>query len=84
MNDRRLSFGLWYDFRNPAKWRQNDTELYEKCFAQIARAEQLEREARVDVARGLVGEALALDLRWASGPLRFELERRRDALRREA
>lgn len=53
-----------------------------RCF--LARAEQLEREARVDVARGLVGEALALDLRWASGPLRFELERRRDALRRDA
>jgi len=41
MSERRISFGLWYDFRNPAQWRQSDTELYEKCIAQIARAEQL-------------------------------------------
>ena len=46
----------------------------------IARAEQVEREGRSDVARGLVREALSFDLRWASGPQRFELERRRSAL----
>lgn len=48
----------------------------------IARAEQVEQEGRSDVARGLVREALSLDLRWASGPQRFELERRRAALGR--
>ncbi len=47
----------------------------------IARAEQVEREGRADVARGLVHEALSLDLRFASGPQRFELERRRAALK---
>ena len=41
MSDRQLSFGLWYDFRNPQQWKQNDTELYEKCIAQIARAEDM-------------------------------------------
>jgi hypothetical protein len=48
----------------------------------IARAEEVEQEGRADVARGLVREALSLDLRWASGPQRFELERRRTVLRR--
>jgi alkanesulfonate monooxygenase SsuD/methylene tetrahydromethanopterin reductase-like flavin-dependent oxidoreductase (luciferase family) len=41
MSERQLSFGLWYDFRNPQQWRQSDTELYEKCIAQIARAEEM-------------------------------------------
>ena len=41
MSNRKLSFGLWYDFRNPQQWKQNDTELYEKCIAQIARAENM-------------------------------------------
>ena len=41
MSDCQLSFGLWYDFRNPPEWKQNDTELYEKCIAQIARAEDM-------------------------------------------
>lgn len=41
MSERHLSFGLWYDFRNPKQWQQSNTELYEKCIAQIARAEQM-------------------------------------------
>jgi alkanesulfonate monooxygenase SsuD/methylene tetrahydromethanopterin reductase-like flavin-dependent oxidoreductase (luciferase family) len=36
-----LRFGLWYDFRNPPRWRQDPTRLYEGIFQQIARAEQL-------------------------------------------
>jgi tetratricopeptide (TPR) repeat protein len=49
----------------------------------LHRAEQVEREGRDDVARGLVGEALTLDLRRAPGTVRFELKRKHDVLRRE-
>ena len=34
-------FGLWYDFRNPAPWRQPFEEFYAERLAQIARAEDL-------------------------------------------
>ena len=50
----------------------------------LHRAEQVEREGRDDVARGLVGEVLTLDLRRAPGTVRFELKRKHDVLRREA
>ena len=49
----------------------------------LHRAEQVEREGRDDVARGLVGEVLTLDLRRAPGTVRFELQRKHDVLRRE-
>ena len=49
----------------------------------LLRAEQVEREGREDVARGLVGEVLTLDLRRAPGTVRFELKRKQDVLRRE-
>jgi tetratricopeptide (TPR) repeat protein len=49
----------------------------------LHRAEQVEREGRCDVARGLVGEALALDLRRAPGTVRFELKRKHETFRRE-
>jgi hypothetical protein len=49
----------------------------------LHRAEQVEREGRDDVARGLVGEVLTLDLRRAPGTVRFELKRKHDILRRE-
>jgi len=49
----------------------------------LHRAEQVEREGRNDVARGLVGEVLRLDLRRAPGTVRFELKRKHDVLRRE-
>ena len=49
----------------------------------LHRAEQVEREGREDVARGLVGEVLTLDLRRAPGTVRFELRRKHDVLRRE-
>ena len=49
----------------------------------LHRAEQVEREGRDDVARGLVGEVLSLDLRRAPGTVRFELKRKHDVLRRE-
>jgi alkanesulfonate monooxygenase SsuD/methylene tetrahydromethanopterin reductase-like flavin-dependent oxidoreductase (luciferase family) len=38
---RELRFGLWYDFRNPARWRQQPPALYAACLDQIARAEAL-------------------------------------------
>jgi tetratricopeptide (TPR) repeat protein len=49
----------------------------------LHRAEQVEREGRDDVARGLVGEVLSLDLRRAPGTVRFELKRKHEVLRRE-
>ncbi len=49
----------------------------------LHRAEQVEREGRDDVARGLVGEVLTMDLRRAPGTVRFELKRKHDVLRRE-
>ncbi len=49
----------------------------------LHRAEQVESEGRQDVARGLVGEVLTLDLRRAPGTVRFELQRKHDVLRRE-
>ena len=48
----------------------------------LHRAEQVESEGRDDVARGLVGEVLTLDLRRAPGTVRFELQRKQDVLRR--
>jgi len=38
---RPLRFGLWYDFRNPLRWRQEPASLYEGILAQIERAERL-------------------------------------------
>ena len=49
----------------------------------LHRAEQVEREGRDDIARGLVGEVLTLDLRRAPGTVRFELKRKHDILRKE-
>jgi HEAT repeat protein len=48
----------------------------------LRRAEEVERDGRLDIARGLLGEALAFDLRRAPSTLRFELERQHDLLRR--
>lgn len=36
-----MNFGLWYDFRNPAPWRQPFETFYEQSLAQISAAEQL-------------------------------------------
>ncbi len=47
----------------------------------LRRAEQLEREGRREVARGLVDELRTLDLARVPGPLRFEVERRAEDLR---
>src|SRR5215469_10653324 len=35
-NDRKLRFGLWYDFRNPPQWRQSPDRLYGEILDQIA------------------------------------------------
>jgi tetratricopeptide (TPR) repeat protein len=47
----------------------------------LHRAEQLEREDRVAIARSLIEEVLTLDLRRAPSSLRFALEQRREVLR---
>jgi hypothetical protein len=31
-----LSFGLWYDFRNPERWRQSWPRLYQETIEQAA------------------------------------------------
>ena len=36
-----ITFGLWYDFRNPPQWRRPDAEVYQASIDQIARAEAL-------------------------------------------
>lgn len=41
MSNKKLRFGLWYDFRNPPQWQRDNTELYHACFDQIVRAEEL-------------------------------------------
>ena len=38
---RHLRFGLWYDFRNPARWRRDPAALYRGIVEQVARAEAL-------------------------------------------
>src|SRR5204862_6299745 len=39
-NDRgKIRFGLWYDFRNPAQWRQPADRLYREILDQIAWSE---------------------------------------------
>ena len=38
-DNRKVRFGLWYDFRNPARWRQPSDRLYGEIFDQIAWAE---------------------------------------------
>ena len=50
-----------------------------RCF--LRRAEQVERDGRAEIARGLLEEVLTLDLRRAPSALRFELTRRHDAMR---
>jgi alkanesulfonate monooxygenase SsuD/methylene tetrahydromethanopterin reductase-like flavin-dependent oxidoreductase (luciferase family) len=34
--DRKIRFGLWYDFRNPSQWRQSPDRLYAETLDQIA------------------------------------------------
>jgi hypothetical protein len=38
---RRIRFGLWYDFRNPAQWRQLADRLYREILEQIAWGESV-------------------------------------------
>jgi alkanesulfonate monooxygenase SsuD/methylene tetrahydromethanopterin reductase-like flavin-dependent oxidoreductase (luciferase family) len=35
-NNRKIRFGLWYDFRNPSQWHQAPDRLYAETFDQIA------------------------------------------------
>lgn len=36
-----VNYGLWYDFRNPAQWRQPFEEFYAERFTQITEAEKI-------------------------------------------
>src|SRR5688572_16625596 len=36
-----VSFGLWFDFRNPPRWRRPLPEVYAETFEQIVLAESL-------------------------------------------
>src|SRR5258708_13757454 len=38
-DNRKVRFGLWYDFRNPSQWRQPSDRLYREILDQIAWAE---------------------------------------------
>jgi HEAT repeat protein len=49
------------------------------CF--LRRSEQVENDGRADVARSLLEEVLALDLRYVPASVLFELRRRREAFR---
>lgn len=53
-----------------------------RCF--LRRAEEVERDGRHEIARGLLEEALSLDLRRAPSALRFEVNRRHEAMRTRA
>jgi alkanesulfonate monooxygenase SsuD/methylene tetrahydromethanopterin reductase-like flavin-dependent oxidoreductase (luciferase family) len=35
-DDRKIRFGLWYDFRNPTQWHQSADRLYAETLDQIA------------------------------------------------
>jgi hypothetical protein len=50
----------------------------------LRRAESVQRDGRDDIARGLLEEALTLDLRMAPSDLRFAIEQRLLALRGRA
>ena len=50
-----------------------------RCF--LRRAEQVERDGRLAIARGLLNEVLTLDLRRVPSALRFEIGRRHETLR---
>lgn len=50
----------------------------------LRRAQEVERDGRHDIARGLIEELGALDLRRVPSELRFELGRRREQLRRRS
>src|SRR5690606_27871820 len=50
----------------------------------LRRAEEIRHDGRMDIARGLLGEVLAFDLRRAPTRLRTELERQRELLERQA
>jgi len=50
----------------------------------LRRAEAMERDGRDDIARGLLEEALAIDLRRAPSDLRFAIEQRLHALKIKA
>jgi tetratricopeptide (TPR) repeat protein len=60
--------------RNPLIMR-----VLARCF--LRRSEQVERDGRVAIARGLLDEVMSLDLRHAPSSLRFEIGRRHEALR---
>ncbi len=61
---------------------QNPASVRALARSFLLRAEEVERQGRVDVAQGLLEEVLAVDLRKAPSGLRFALHQRLEALRR--
>ncbi len=59
----------------------SSTTMEALVLAFLRRAEQMERDGRREVARGLIDEVRTLDLRRVPGSLRFEVERRAEDLR---
>ena len=57
-----ITFGLWYDFRNPPQWRRPDAEVYQASIDQIARAEALGFDDVEHLRHDAVPRAQFLDL----------------------
>ena len=41
LNQKEISFGLWYDFRNPLSTQRDNSEIYRKTLQHISYAEEL-------------------------------------------
>ena len=41
LNQKEISFGLWYDFRNPPSTQRDNSEIYRKTLQHISYAEEL-------------------------------------------
>ncbi len=63
---------------------QNPIAMRALAMSFLRRADEVERDGRHDIARGLLEEVTALDLRRAPSALRFEVTRRYEAARRGA
>ena len=66
---------------NRHRLEQNPGAISRVAAAFLARAEELQRDGRDDIALGLLEEANGLDLRRARSAMRFELRRQLERLR---
>jgi len=44
MSNRKIRFGLWYDFRNPEQWHQPADRLYREILDQIAYSKNAKKD----------------------------------------